>query len=104
MVTLSWFTTTPYRPSCPDSPFSCSTRSTRLAKRLEVTEPRTPGEHRLTQLAEPEKDVAAGTRTLVVGPYLTRKRRSSASVDEENANPRVPEARLDEAVGLTMAD
>jgi GTP-binding protein HflX len=68
-----------------------------------VTEPRTPGEHRLTQLAEPEKDVAAGTRTLVVGPYLTRKRRSSASVDEENANPRVPEARLDEAVGLTMA-
>jgi GTP-binding protein HflX len=33
-----------------------------------VTEPRTPGEHRLARLAEPERDVASGTRTLVSDP------------------------------------
>jgi GTPase len=71
-----------------------------------VVEPRSPGEHRLAQLAEPEKDVAAGTNTLVVGPYLTRKRRGARegrSPDEDLSNPRVPEARLDEAVGLAAA-
>jgi len=71
-----------------------------------VTEPRTPGEHRLAQLAEPEKEVAAGTRTLVVGPYLTRRRRSGAGAsdaDGETTNPRPPEARLDEASGLALA-
>jgi GTPase len=71
-----------------------------------VTEPRTPGEHRLAQLAEPEKDVAAGTRTLVVGPYLTRRRRPRAGADPAAAppeNPRPPEARLDEAAGLAAA-
>src|SRR3712207_7378425 len=103
MGTPSWFTNTPFRPSCRGSPFSCSSRSTRLAKRPEVTEPRTPGEHRLVQLAEPEKEVAAGTKTLVVGPYLTRRRRSSAEPDPESGNPRPSEARLDEAVGLAAA-
>jgi GTPase len=71
-----------------------------------VTEPRTPGEHRLAQLAEPEKEVAAGTRTLVVGPYLTRKRRARPAADATaggGANPRHPEARLEEAVGLAGA-
>jgi GTPase len=71
-----------------------------------VTEPRTPGEHRLAQLAEPEKDVAAGTRTLVIGPYLTRRRRPRAGADPADAppeNPRPPEARLDEAAGLAAA-
>src|SRR5688572_25855944 len=98
MVTLSWFTNTPFRPSCQDSPSSCSIRSTRLAKRPEVTEPRTPGEQRLAELAEPEKEVAAGTKTLVVGPYLTRRRRfASGDAEREDTNPRPPEARLDEA-------
>jgi GTP-binding protein HflX len=71
-----------------------------------VTEPRTPGEHRLAQLAEPEKEVAAGTNTLVVGPYLTRRRRPSAAPSDGDAdatNPRPPEARLDEAAGLAAA-
>ena len=69
-----------------------------------MTEPRTPGEHRLAELAEPEKEVAVGTRTLVVGPYLTRKRRaSSGNADSEAPNPRPPEARLDEASGLAQA-
>jgi len=70
-----------------------------------VTERRTPGEHRLAQLAEPEKDVAAGTKTIVLGPYLTRKRRVRSDSDAADAksNPRGVEARLDEATGLAAA-
>jgi hypothetical protein len=69
-----------------------------------VTEPQTPGEHRLAQLAEPEKDVAAGTKTLVVGPYLTRRRQPrSEAIRALDGNPRPPEARLDEAAGLAAA-
>jgi GTP-binding protein HflX len=70
-----------------------------------VTQPRTPGEHRLAQLAEPEKEVAAGTRTLVVGPYLTRRRppRGSDHKADGADNPRTPEARLEEAAGLAAA-
>src|SRR4028119_68964 len=70
----SWFTSTPFPPSCRGSLFSCSTKSTKVAKRPEVTEPQTPGEHRLAQLAEPEKDVAAGTRTPAGGPHPPRPR------------------------------
>lgn len=69
-----------------------------------MTEPRSPGEERLQRLAEPEKEVAAGTRTLVVGPYLTRRRRARADLpDDAVSNPRPVEARLDEAVGLARA-
>ena len=70
-----------------------------------MTEPRTPGEHRLAQLAEPEKDVAAGTKTVVLGPYLTRKRRNRSDSDkgEDVVNPRPVDARLDEATGLAAA-
>jgi GTP-binding protein HflX len=69
-----------------------------------VTEPQTPGEHRLARLAEPEKDVASGTKTLVVGPYLTRRRRGRPEVGVEGeGNPRPPEARLGEATGLAAA-
>lgn len=70
-----------------------------------MTEPRTPGEHRLAQLAEPEKEVAAGTRTLVVGPYRTKGRRPVSGVDGagEQVNPRPSEARLEEATGLAGA-
>jgi GTPase len=62
-----------------------------------VTEPRSPGEDRLLN---PEREVAAGTRALVVGPYPTRRRVASPA---EKANPRPVEARLDEAVGLAGA-
>ncbi|HYF57210.1 MAG TPA: GTPase HflX [Salinarimonas sp.] len=70
-----------------------------------MTEARTPGEERLQRLAEPEKDVAAGTRTYVVGPYLTRRRRAAAAETGDGApvNPRPSEARLSEAVGLAAA-
>ncbi|WP_112663389.1 GTPase HflX [Microvirga flavescens] len=68
-----------------------------------MTEPRSPGEQRLSQLAEPEKDVAAGTRTLVVGPYLTRRPRGGAAIEGQSVNPRPIEARLEEAVGLAGA-
>jgi GTP-binding protein HflX len=70
-----------------------------------VTEPRTPGEHRLAQLAEPEKDVAAGTKTIVLGPYLTRRRRPRGDAEKLQvpSNPRSTEERLDEATGLAAA-
>lgn len=71
-----------------------------------MTEPRSPGEERLQRLAEPERDVASGTRTLVIGPYLTRRRaRPSEETRGEGGdeNPRSPDARLDEAAGLAAA-
>ena len=46
-----------------------------------------------------EQAVAAHTRTLVVCPYLT----SRAAAGAEKANPRAPEARREEAVGLAAA-
>jgi GTP-binding protein HflX len=49
---------------------------------------------------EPEKTVAAGTRTMVVGPYLSDRARRSAG--EEPAS-RSALARLDEAAGLAAA-
>jgi GTPase len=69
-----------------------------------VTEPRSPGEQRLQRLAEPEKEVAAGTRTLVIGPYLSRRRAPRAELpDDALSNPRPVQARLEEAVGLAGA-
>ena len=49
---------------------------------------------------EPEKTVAAGTRTLVVGPYLSDRARRHAG---EPATSRGAQARLEEAVGLAAA-
>jgi GTPase len=49
--------------------------------------------------ADPEKTIAAQTRTLVVGPYRTRRRGSERRTD----SGREPAARLDEAVGLAGA-
>jgi GTP-binding protein HflX len=69
-----------------------------------VAEPRSPGEARLHRLAEPEKDIAAGTRALVIGPYLSRARAPRREMsDAAVVNPRPIEARLDEAVGLARA-
>lgn len=45
---------------------------------------------------EPEKAIANATRTLVIGPYATQ---SAAGASAQRA----PEARLEEAVGLTQA-
>ncbi len=53
---------------------------------------------------EPEKEIAAGTRTLVVGPYLSRSGKLSSSAKGDTPeNPRAPEARLEEASGLAAA-
>ncbi len=55
---------------------------------------------------EPEKTIAAGTRTLVVGPYLTRRAAAQKEARAEKDAPvnlREPQARLDEAVGLAAA-
>ena len=65
-----------------------------------MTTPRSPGEERLQRLAEPEKEVAAGTRTLVVGAYRARRRGAPLEQDD---NPRPVEARLEEACGLAAA-
>src|SRR3954463_16496723 len=100
-------TSTLFRRSCRAIPCSYSSRRTRRPKRPEVTEPRSPGEERLQRLAEPEKDVAAGTRTLVVGAYRTRRRppasQAAARGEERSENPRPFDARLEEAIGLARA-
>jgi GTPase len=49
---------------------------------------------------EPEKAIAAATRTIVIGPYLTRAGQDHARAP---AGLRSPAARLEEAVGLTQA-
>ncbi len=58
----------------------------------------TPGEARLQRMAEPEGAVAAETRTLVIGPYQTRR-----AAHGRPGESRAAEARLDEAVGLAAA-
>ncbi len=53
---------------------------------------------------EPDTDVSAGTRTLVVGPYISRKRaivNPGPGAAQENLRPF--EARLEEACGLAAA-
>jgi GTP-binding protein HflX len=68
-----------------------------------VTEPGPAAEQRLKRLQQPERDLAARTRTLVLGPYLTRSVKGRAGASDPPANPRPPQARLDEAVGLARA-
>ncbi len=48
---------------------------------------------------EPEEAVATHTRTLVVGPYLGERAQAAAGL----LSQRGPQARLDEAIGLTRA-
>ncbi|GJE27037.1 GTPase HflX [Methylobacterium organophilum] len=66
-----------------------------------MTEPLLPGEARLQAQAAPEGEIAASTRTLVVGPYLSRAAQRAAADGTEPT--RSGEARLDEAVGLAAA-
>lgn len=67
-----------------------------------MSEPKPPIEERLQRLAEPEKEVASGTRTIVLGPYPTRRRHGGEG-EGPPVNPRAFEARLEEAVGLAAA-
>ena len=54
------------------------------------------------QPVEREREIAAQTRTLVVGPYLSRGARGGRE-GSRASNPRSAEARLTEAVGLARA-
>jgi GTPase len=55
--------------------------------------------------AEPEKALAARTRTLVFGPYLTQKRARANGAEAGHSSPpmRDPQARIAEAEGLAAA-
>ncbi|MBS7803962.1 GTPase HflX [Rhizobiales bacterium TNE-4] len=55
---------------------------------------------------DPEKTIAAGTRTLVIGPYLTKRaaaQREARAEKDAPVNLREPQSRLEEAVGLAAA-
>ena len=56
-------------------------------------------------LFEPEKAIASGTRTLVIGPYPTRRPSANRTgvQSEQHVNLRPAQARLEEACGLTAA-
>ncbi|TDR94258.1 GTPase HflX [Enterovirga rhinocerotis] len=77
-----------------------------------MTAPRAPGEGRAGKNAlqrdPPEREVAAHTRTLVLGPYVVRTRNSSGAGERAGAAAplapqRPPESRLEEAYGLALA-
>ena len=53
----------------------------------------------LRRKADVERTIAANTRTIVIGPYRTRRRRAGVDLSSSRSN----EARLDEAVGLAGA-
>lgn len=65
-----------------------------------MAKPQVPGQDGLEARA-PEQKAAAGTRTLVLGAYLTRRAQAGQGGPDEN--PRPPASRLDEAVGLAAA-
>ena len=65
-----------------------------------MTETLLPGENRLRRQAAPEGEIAAATRTLVVGPYLTGPAERGTGLA---APSRSSQARLDEAIGLAGA-
>lgn len=62
----------------------------------ETTSEHSAKKGKLRPAFEPEKDIALSTRTLVIGPYQSRQFATSTGL-------RTPEARLEEAVGLTAA-
>ena len=58
---------------------------------------------RLKPKPEVEGEIASSTRTLVLGPYATRRGPDRAGEERAPPNPRPSEARIDEAVGLAAA-
>ncbi len=69
-----------------------------------MTSPRVPKDPPEKRVVEPEKTIASGTRTLVVGPYPSARRRpGDAGEDGGHVNLRANQARLEEAVGLAAA-
>ncbi|MCP8938170.1 GTPase HflX [Alsobacter sp. SYSU M60028] len=68
-----------------------------------MTGPNIPKDAPAKRAVEPEKKIASGTRTLVVGPYLSARGRMGAEGEGARVNLRIPQARLDEAVGLAAA-
>ena len=69
-----------------------------------MTGPRVPKDPPEKRVAEPEKTIASGTRTLVVCPYASARRRpGEAGGQGGHVNLRANQARLEEAVGLAAA-
>ncbi len=69
-----------------------------------MTGPRVPKDPPEKRVVEPEKTIASGTRTLVVGPYASARRRpGEAGGQAGHVNLRANQARLEEAVGLAAA-
>ncbi len=67
-------------------------------------EPGSRGDNGFSVKAEPEKEIAAGTKALVIGPYVSRGRSAkSAPPGSGAATSREFEGRLEEAVGLAAA-
>ena len=86
----------------PGQPISCS--NPKKPTRADVAEAPAPPEDRLGGAREIEREIAERTRTLVLGPYSTRRKPDRAGgADAPVPNPRPPEARMDEAVGLARA-
>ena len=69
-----------------------------------MAEPTPSPDDRLKARQAPERDLAAATRTVVLGPYGWRRAGPGRAGEVEGAdNPRPSGARLDEAVGLAGA-
>ena len=63
---------------------------------------RAPEQDRVRRASE-EHEIAARTRTLVIGPYLSHRYRQPAGAEATTINGRPSDVRLDEAVGLARA-
>lgn len=68
-----------------------------------MTDPIDSGAEPKVRGAEPEKAIASHTHTLVVGPYLTGRRRAGKGTGLPSAEARDIEARIAEAAGLALA-
>ncbi|MHB2169195.1 GTPase HflX [Alsobacter sp. R-9] len=68
-----------------------------------MTGPRVPRDPPEKRVVDVEKAIASGTRTLVVGPYPSARRRPGDAEAAGPVNLRAADARLEEAVGLAAA-
>src|SRR3954451_11095260 len=98
MDTLSSSTSTRYRPSCRGIRFNCSKVPRRHLRKRSDLEPRRREAMSGFSIAPAE---GATGRAMVVGPYLRRGVAGGRSLAADIE--RVPQARLDEAVGLARA-
>src|SRR6188472_3626813 len=99
MATRNSSTSTPYPRSCPASPSPCSSRAKRaLPQRTDLRSQQGPLDKPTRDRGakgpvEHEKEIASGTRTLVVGPYPSQRQIARAGAGEGQENLRIPQAR-----------